>query len=178
MTKYSILTLCFLLISFGSFAQDYEGETGSTSEENKTIVPTEEGETVFYKGLSFSNPTEPTGDYKIVYDDGMFGVSIVGSGGTTSDYCDCSFELKEVIKANGYTFYETGNCISEKFESGTEGVYIKNEKGYTVIAYFNYGTITTTRLLALTEDDLQEAVTTNFEELQEMIDLLVEWYKK
>lgn len=173
MTKYSILTLCFLFISFATFAQDYEGETGSTSEENATIIPSEEGETVYYKGLSFSNPTEPTGDYQLDYTSEPVKISFTGS-----TYCDCEVGQKEVTKANGYTFYETGSCTGNKFESGTTGMYIKNEKGITVIAYFNYGRVTETRLLALTEEDLQEAVTTNMDELQEMIALLTEWYKE
>jgi len=178
MFKYSILTLCLLFISFATFAQDdSDMETGSTSSENATIIPSEEGETVYYKGLSFSNPNEPTGDYQLAYTSKSIKISFVGSD-MTSDYCDCRVEKNEVKKADGYTFYETGLCVGKKFESGELGMYIKNEKGVTVIAYYNYGQVAETRLLALTEEDLHEAVTTNMAELQEMIALLAEWYKE
>jgi hypothetical protein len=177
MTKYSILTLCFLFLSFATFAQDYEMETGSTSSENATIIPSEENETVYYKGISFRNPNDAVGNYQLAYTSTSIKISFVGND-MTSDYCDCRVERKEVAKANGYTFYETGICIGEQFESGELGMYIKNEKGITVIAYYNYGQVAETRLLALTEEDLSEAVTTNMDELQEMIALLAEWYKE
>lgn len=173
MTKYSLLTLCFLLISFATFAQDDSMETGSTSSENTTIIPSEEGETIFYKGLSFDNPLDPISDYQITYTGKSVKFSFNGS-----DYCDCEVGQKEITNTTGNYFLETGICKGN-FESGKIGMYIKNELGYTLISYYDKnGEVTSSKLLALNEDDLNDFAKDDLFQLTEMTRFIRAWYLK
>lgn len=173
MTKYSLLTLCFLFISFATFAQDDKTETGSTSSKNVTVIPSEESTTIGYKGLSFDDPLAPISDYQITYTGKSVKFSFNGS-----DYCDCEVVLKEITNTTGNYFLETGICKGN-FESGKTGMYIKNDQGHTLISYYDKNDeVTSSKLLSLTKEGLNEFVADDLYQLTEMTRFIRAWYIK
>ncbi|PIY09786.1 MAG: hypothetical protein COZ18_07305 [Flexibacter sp. CG_4_10_14_3_um_filter_32_15] len=118
---------------------------------------------IAYKGIKMPY-SDGVGTFQLTYDDDKLKVEVMPSNAPV-EYCNCNVEEIEG--------YETGRCVSNYFNEGTDGIYIKNDDGLMLIAYFNGLVPRPTFALAPNEDMLNDK-----EELKKMEEILIDWYHK
>lgn len=130
---------------------------------NKNSSLIEEGK-MGYKGKSMTFLEGGVGTFQVSYKDDELKVEAASSGALYT-YCDCKAQEKEG--------YETGTCLSEYFNEGRDGVYVKNSEGVILVGYYDGLIAKPAFAFAPSEELLSDK-----EELERLATLLKQWYRR
>lgn len=130
---------------------------------SKNASLTEEGK-IGYKGKSMTFLEGGIGTFQISYNDDELKIEAASSGASYT-YCDCKVQEKEG--------YETGTCVSQYFNEGDKGVYIKNSEGLILVGYYDGLLAKPAFAFAPKEEMLNDKA-----QLEKLAALLKSWYRR